>query len=287
MLNYEMFMEKLKESILNLSGWNSENVSFVPHEESKFGEDRLEIVCIESATHVGCDYLSTTALYHEYLNGKEIQTIADELVMQVRAKGKRLFIATVSINDKDALEQCVYKTVGDIALTVSIKLISKGKNMVGLKVSTEILDVWGKELEEVFEDALKNSAEMFPVRYYDLLTALMAGPSYEGKDFMNNDCKEIVSDGLPEKCISTWDYNHGSVAIFYPGVADRLCKYLHTKDLYLTFPSINEVLKSRISKELKNGQNQKDKLTEEIYYYDGEKRCIRMASGEGEVFPCK
>lgn len=318
MLNYEVFMEKLKESILNLSGWNAENVSFVPHEESKFGEDRLEIVCIESATHVGCDSLSTTALYHEYLNGKEIQTIADELVAQVRAKGKnnlyhavvqivdykkarkRLFIATVGINDKDALEQCVYKTVGDIALTVSIKLISKGKNMIGLKVSTEILNVWGKELEEVFEDALKNSAEMFPVRYYDLLTALMAGPSYEGKDFMNNDCKEIVSDGLPEKCISTLDYNHGSVAIFYPGVADRLCKYLHTKDLYLTFPSINEVLvrpvgngitaeilKSRISKELKNGQNQKDKLTEEIYYYDGEKRCIRMASGEGEVFPCK
>jgi len=149
--------------------------------------------------------------------------------------------------------------------------------MVGLKVSTEILDVWGKELEEVFEDALKNSAEMFPVRYYDLLTALMTGPSYEGKDFMNNDCKEIVSDGLPEKCISTLDYNHGSVAIFYPGVADRLCKYLHTKDLYLTFPSINEVLvrpvgngitaeilKSRISKELKKGQNQKDKLNDNI-----------------------
>ena len=126
MLNYEMFMEKLKESILNLSGWNSENVSFVPHEESKFGEDRLEIVCIESATHVGCDSLSTTALYHEYLNGKEIQTIADELVTQVRAKGKnylydgvvqivdykkvrkRLFIATVSINDKDALKNYVY-----------------------------------------------------------------------------------------------------------------------------------------------------------------------------------
>ena len=157
MLNYEGFMGKLKESILNISGWNAENVSFVPHEESKFGEDRLEIVCIESATHVGCDSLSTTALYHEYLNGKEIQTIADELVTQVRAKGKnslyhavvqivdykkarkRLFIATVSINDKDALEQCVYKIVGDIALTVSIKLISKGKNMVGLKVSTEIL----------------------------------------------------------------------------------------------------------------------------------------------------
>ena len=37
MLNYEVFMEKLKESILNLSGWNAENVSFVPHEESKFG----------------------------------------------------------------------------------------------------------------------------------------------------------------------------------------------------------------------------------------------------------
>ena len=228
MLNYEGFMGKLKESILNISGWNAENVSFVPHEESKFGEDRLEIVCIESATHVGCDSLSTTALYHEYLNGKEIQTIADELVTQVRAKGKnslyhavvqivdykkarkRLFIATVSINDKDALEQCVYKIVGDIALTVSIKLISKGKNMVGLKVSTEILNVWGKELEEVFEDVLKNSAEMFPVRYYDLLTALMAGPSYEGKDFMNNDCKEIVSDGLPEKCISTLDYNANS-----------------------------------------------------------------------------
>lgn len=318
MLNYEVFMEKLKESILSLSGWNEENISFVPHEESKFGEDRLEIVCIESATHVGCGSLSTTALYHEYLNGKEIQTIADELVTQVREKGKnslyhavvqiadykkarkRLFIATESINNKEALEQSVYKIVGDIALAVSIKLISKGKNMIGLKVSTEILDVWGKKTEEVFEDALKNSAEMFPARYYDLITALIAGTSYEGKDFMNNDCKEIEVDGLPEKCISTLDYNHGSVAIFYPGVADRLCKYLHTKDLYLTFPSINEVLvrpvgngitaeilKSRISKELKNGQNQKDKLTDEIYYYDGERHCIRMASGEGTVFSCK
>jgi len=198
------------------------------------------------------------------------------------------------------LEQSVYKIVGDIALAVSIKLISKGKNMIGLKVSTEILDVWGKKTEEVFEDALKNSAEMFPARYYDLITALIAGMSYEGKDFMNNDCKEIGADGLPEKCISTLDYNHGSVAIFYPGVADRLCKYLHTKDLYLTFPSINEVLvrpvengitaeilKSRIPKELKNGQNQKDKLTDEIYYYDGERHCIRMASGEGTVFSCK
>ena len=79
MLNYEMFMEKLKESILNLSGWNSENVSFVPHEESKFGEDRLEIVCIESATHESSGIKRRTSLWiiiQMLLTGKICITIS-------------------------------------------------------------------------------------------------------------------------------------------------------------------------------------------------------------------
>ena len=105
---------------------------------------------------------------------------------------------------------------------------------------------------------------------------------------------------MPEKCISTESFDHGSVAIFYPGVGDKLCEALHTENLYLTFTSVNEVLvrsadsevsisrmKERLKKELKQNRNPKDKLTEEIYYYDGKNHCIRLASGEGNVFLCK
>ena len=43
-------------------------------------------------------------------------------------------------------------------------------------------------------------------------------------------------------------------------------------------------MKERLKKELKQNRNPKDKLTEEIYYYDGKNHCIRLASGEGNVF---
>ena len=318
MLNYEMFVEKLRKAIQDVSGWEAENVSFVPLEKNKFGEDRLEIVCIESATHVGCESLSTTELYRVYLSGKEIQIIAEELVADIRKDGRkhlfhamlqicnydearpRLFIAPENINNKKALEQSIYKTVGDIALSVSVNLMSKGGNMIGLKVSQEILNVWQKEKEEVFADALENSAKIFPARCYDIFRALMTGASYEGEDFMNENCEEVLSNGFPEKCISTLDFDHGSAVIFYPGVAERLCEYLHTENLYLTFTSINEVLvtpakenisveklKERLGKELENNRNPGDRLTNEIYYYDGKKHCIRMENGEGDVFQCR
>ena len=292
MLNYEMFVEKLRKAIQDVSGWEAENVSFVPLEKNKFGEDRLEIVCIESATHVGCESLSTTELYRVYLSGKEIQIIAEELVADIRKDGRkhlfhamlqicnydearpRLFIAPENINNKKALEQSIYKTVGDIALSVSVNLMSKGGNMIGLKVSQEILNVWQKEKEVVFADALENSAKIFPARCYDIFRALMTGASYEGEDFMNENCEEVLSNGFPEKCISTLDFDHGSAVIFYPGVAERLCEYLHTENLYLTFTSINEVLvtpakenisveklKERLGKELENNRNPGDRLT--------------------------
>lgn len=318
MLNYEIFMKELRKAILTISGWKAENVTLVPKEDNKLGEDRLEIVCIESATHVGCDSLSAVEIYQEYLNGIEIRAIAEELVTEVRKKAKNrlfhamvqivdyekarplLFVATESINNKAALEHCIYKTVGDIALVVNVNLIAEGKNMIGLKVSQELLDVWEKEQEQVFQDALENSARMFPARHYDLLLALISGTDYDGEDFMNEDCTEILSGGLPEKCISTLDFNRGSVAIFYPGVAERLCQYLQTENLYIIFLSVKgilvrpakseisvEELKARAERELGDGQSSTDRLTDEIYYYDGKKHCIRRADGEGDVFQCR
>ena len=318
MFNYELFMGKLREAVLTISGWKAENVTLVPKEDNKFGEDRLEIVCIESTTHVGCDSLSAVGIYQEYLKGMEIQAIAEKLVKEVRKKAKNrlfhamvqivdyekarplLFVAAESINNKVALEHCIYKIVGDIALAVNVNLMAEGKNMIGLKVSRELLDVWKKEEEQVFQDALENSAKMFPARHYDLLSALISESDYDGEDFMNEDCTEILSGGLPEKCISTLDFNHGSVAIFYPGVADRLCQYLHTENLYIVFLSVKgilvrsakneisaEVLKARAERELRDSQSSTDRLTEEIYYYDGKKHCIRRADGEGDVFQCR
>lgn len=318
MLNYEIFMKELKKAILNISGWKAENVRFVPKEENEFGEDRLEIICIESATHVGCDSLGTDEFYKEYCDGKKIQRIAKELVAYVKENSRkrlfnamvevltydkaksRLFIVPENINNKEALEQSTYKTVGDIALGISLNLMEKGENMIGLKVSQEILDVWEKGMEEVFSDALKNSAKMFPARYYSIFRALTIGKDYKGDDFMGEDAEEVLADTMPEKCISTESFDHGSVAIFYPGVGDKLCEALRTENLYLTFTSVNEVLvrpadsevsiskmKERLKKELKQNRNPKDKLTEEIYYYDGKNHCIRLASGEGNVFLCK
>ena len=71
------------------------------------------------------------------------------------------------------------------------------------------------------------------------------------------------------------------------------------ESLYLVFTSVHEVMVSAVradvsveemQRRLHNGsrtvKEPEEKLTEQVYCYDGKSNCIRLAKGEGNVFQC-
>ena len=122
---------------------------------------------------------------------------------------------------------------------------------------------------------------------------------YKGEDFMEEDSSSVLLEGNGDKCISTTILQHGAAAIFYPGVCRKICKVLGAESLYLVFTSVHEVMVSAVradvsveemQRRLHNGsrtvKEPEEKLTEQVYCYDGKSNCIRLAKGEGNVFQC-
>lgn len=170
--------------------------------------------------------------------------------------------------------------------------------MIGLKVAPEFLKLWKTDENEVIKAAVRNSSKLYPARYYNFLKALFM-QEYKGEDFMEEDSSSVLLEGNGDKCISTTILQHGAAAIFYPGVCRKICEVLGAESLYLVFTSVHEVMVSAVradvsveemQRRLHNGsrtvKEPEEKLTEQVYCYDGKSNCIRLAKGEGNVFQC-
>ena len=196
------------------------------------------------------------------------------------------------------MTQCIYQTVGDIAICPNLKLLDRNGKMIGLKVAPEFLKLWKTDENEVIKAAVRNSSKLYPARYYNFLKALFM-QEYKGEDFMEEDSSSVLLEGNGDKCISTTILQHGAAAIFYPGVCRKICEVLGAESLYLVFTSVHEVMVSAVradvsveemQRRLHNGSRTvkelEEKLTEQVYCYDGKSNCIRLAKGEGKVFQC-
>ncbi len=316
MLNYKEFMEELKQTIYALTGWESDCIGSLT-DDGPTSDTALEVHYMQPSNDALVISVRVPMLYARYQIGESVASIATFVIRTIREDDrfclaqavvecksyqqakKYLFITAESIYNKEALTQCVYQTVGDIAICPNLKLLERNKKTIGLKVAPEILKSWGKSLEEVIKDALENSPRLYPARYYNFLKALFMD-KYRGEDFMEKGNSSVLLDGDMDKCISTAILQHGAAAIFYPGVCRKICETLEAESLYLAFTSVHEVMVSAVSadlpvteirRRLQNGSNPlktpEEKLTEEVYCYDGKSNCIRLASGEGKVFQCE
>ena len=143
-----------------------------------------------------------------------------------------------------------------------------------------MLQKWEKDEQTVFNDALLNTYFISPPRIY-CWEKLIYNMSYEGENFMN-----LLFD-LPLKkdtfgnCLSTSTRTNGAVAVFLPGVAQRL-GYLLGGGFYMVFTSVHEVmihseentdprkLKEVLAETIEETTPEEDFLTYYVYHYDPE-----------------
>ena len=258
--SYEVFVEELRQEFIRLTAIKDDEIIFKRKEDTpETDEDRLYLFFPEKdGEKRGCG-IYTRELYETSQNGSDLQEIVrtvmermrnlnalegNERAIEIKAYEKvrdGLFIRLLNFeNNAMELKDAVYDQIGDIALVLYLKIGEHADTIVSTKIRREILEGWGMDKKVVMEKAMLNTVCMSPPRFFawDRLTE---NPDYNGEDFMNLHSRYQIHHGRFGNCLSTVNRVNGAVAVFYPGVAEKICQMLGT-GFYAVFTSAHEAM---------------------------------------------
>ena len=296
---YENFMTELQERICRTLGIAKSDMEFVKKDEKKPSqEDRLMILVQrhEEVSESCC--IHTQKLFHYYQTNVSMQQIVQEISERLRdIKNKDIYNKTKDIEDyekvksklfirlinadkyADDLKNIIYRQVGDIALTLCLKISDDDKELISTKISRYVFDNWEKDENEVIEVALANTYRMSSPRIFDLEKLILNFDTYKGEDFMNEAFQ--LDDSTTGNVLTTASRNYGAVALFLPGVAKRVANLLNS-DFYAVFTSCHEAmihgvatsdvetLSEAVASTIDNATSEEDFLSYKVYRYSRE-----------------
>lgn len=192
----------------------------------------------------------------------------------------RLFVRLINYGrNADILRNVVYKTFGDIAFTVYAIVDENEFGIVSTKILKFMVKKWDKNEDDIFNEAIKNTYYLTPPRIYKW-EGVLCDESYAGDSFMNDEDVCDLDKSFSGNILSTTRKTNGAVAVFLPGVAEKISELLDS-DFYMVFTSIHEVmihrtgsgvdpkdLKLVLRDTLRKVTPSSDYLTEKIYKYN-------------------
>lgn len=295
---YEDFVEEFRHKLIETTGYGEERIFFKRKDADPItSNDRLFVKRAEQEGVSEVCALHVNELYEEYQNGCSISRLVQCVVRRLEQLEKadlvsmakeldnyektrdRLFIRLVSLEkNRKELEGAVYRRLGDIALALYVYLGEIDGGITSIKVKQPILEAWERNQEEIIDAALLNTYYISPPRIY-CWEEMLFNPQYEGENFMNILKDYPIRRDAVGNCLSTVKRINGAVAVFLPGVAERLSDLLQG-NFYLVFTSIHEVmihseksvdpedLRHVLADTVRDTTPEQDFLTLNIYYYD-------------------
>lgn len=292
--NYELFIGQLTNTIYETTDIPLENIKFV----KKDGGDLLNIIFAEHDDAYEVCSVHVEELYVAYQNGIRLNTIVDYIcsdvlhakIIYVYDKTKelmdydtaksRLFVRLINYDrNADILRDVVHKTLGDIVFTVYAIVDENEFGIVSTKVLKSMVKKWDKNEDDIFNEAIKNTYYLTPPRIYKW-EGVLCDESYAGESFMNDEDICDLDKSFSGNTLSTTRKTNGAIAVFLPGVAERIAELLDS-DFYMVFTSIHEVmihstgsgvdpkdLKLVLQDILRKVTPSSDYLTEKIYKYN-------------------
>ena len=116
------------------------------------------------------------------------------------------------------LKGCVYKKISDFVLALYQVLSDTGSSLATSKIRRDELKKWGMEEQEekVIEDALENTARLYPACVYDKRIGCEV-------DFLKTDIsRDDITFFSDHILLSTFRTTNGATALFYPGVREKM-----------------------------------------------------------------
>ena len=291
--NYELFIGQLTNTIYETTDIPLENIKFV----KKDGGDLLNIIFAEHDDAYEVCSVHVEELYVAYQNGIRLNTIVDYICSDVlHAKSiyvydktkelmdydtakSRLFVRLINYDrNADILRDVVHKTLGDIVFTVYAIVDENEFGIVSTKVLKSMVKKWDKNEDDIFNEAIKNTYYLTPPRIYKW-EGVLCDESYAGESFMNDEDICNLDKSFNGNILSTTRKTNGAVAVFLPGVAEKIAELLDS-DFYMVFTSIHEVmihnakkvdpedLKSVLTDTIRETVPEEDYLTSRIYKYN-------------------
>lgn len=299
-MTYECFVEELRKNLLEETDYKEDMICYKKEEEyPPTTGDRLLLKRQQGEGIVEVCALYVQDLYKEYQNGWSMDSIIQEILNRLevilesecfqRSKNLEdyekikdyLFIRLLNIEkNQTELQDCIYRTIGDIALVLYASMGELDGSSASVKIKRHMLDSWKRDSQEVFDAALLNTYFISPPRIY-CWERLIFNPDYAGENFMNLMCDYKIKKDALGNCLSTTIRTNGAVAIFLPGVAERIGQLMGC-GFYMVFTSIHEVmihsernvnpkeLKQVLEDTVRETTPPEDFLTYQIYHYDPE-----------------
>lgn len=298
--NYKGFVEELRQALIEATGYQESRIYFKKEEDyPQTSGDRIFVECGVSGNAREVCGLYSKELYEEYLNGISMDSIVNRSILDLERMDRSgilekakdlddyekvksdLFIRLLNLDkNKDDLKNAVYRSVGDIALVLYMKMGNYDGVISSFKVREDMIEGWNVDSEEVFDYALLNTYFMSPPRIYRW-ERLVFEPDYGGDNFMSLLSDYPIKKDSTGSCLSTTERTNGAVAVFLPGVAERL-GVLMGSGYYMVFTSIHEVmihndqvveaeeLQRVLRDTVREATPEEDFLSFRIYHYDRE-----------------
>lgn len=298
MQTYENFINLLKQEIHNSTGIPLSNMNYVPHQASDTcKEDRLTVIVSQTKLNTQTCSVHIWESYEQYTSGVSARRIADcvkskidelhalhvdnvpTILMNYETAKPNLFAALINIaRHKDSLDSMVYYQIADMTMVLSYRLSDPlDDSLISLKVPRRIFESWQQDKRSVFQDALQNTCKATPPRVYPLKMVL-ENPTTDCLDLLSNN-DNLFKDRMIGTCISTITKTNGAIAVFLPGVAQRIAEDLDS-NFYVAFTSqheamihsVNDVdahmLYEVLSETIRTSVNNDEFLSNQILHYD-------------------
>ena len=195
----------------------------------------------------------------------------------------RLFIRALNYDlNVKVLERAVYKeSIGDIVLVLYIFMKTNSpSDVLSYMVPYSAFQKWGKNLDEIFSIAEKNTIQNFPLRFYEPEKSPV-WDKYAGDSFLCRDCMlELDNHGV---ILSNENQINGATLIFIPDITEKISQliggdfffvstsihkctiYALSKDIAEMKKMVNETIDACISEK---SMDEKEILSRHVFRYD-------------------
>ena len=292
MLTMERFKEEVIKAFKTIFG--SEYTVEEKTVQNNNGVEMNGLVIRDMAINVA-PVIYIEELYDDYKNGDSIEYLVDSVMKKIRKENAVLalnyseFMDYEKAKDKitiqlinyekntEVLKGLPYKKFLDMAVVFRLFLGENDGNIISSQVTESFMSTWGVSIEEIYDQAVKNSERLLPV-YVESLEKILF------------DCDEEDGFGTGLYLLSNKFGINGAGAILYTDEMRTLSERFDT-DLIILPSSVHEVLLRRHDesmdmeylKEMVRSINatevpEKDVLSDNIYIYRKDKAVIEMVS---------
>lgn len=255
-LNFLEFVDAVKSEIEDKMG---ENVRIDIHDTVKNNGVTYKACSVIRKGSCASPNLRLDDFYEKYLDHYDLPTVAEEMVYVFKKYGNpqidihgfecfaqaknRIVIKLVSYEEnKERLQDIPYTPFLDLAITYCyvISRNNSAKTKASIQIENEHLAMWKIDKHTLHQTAMKNSAEIMPLRVSNMDDVIVEMLQHKGieADSIRQDMENIQKE-MPMYILSNQDNYFGASVICYPGVLKQMAEKLGT-DLVILPSSIHE-----------------------------------------------